>query len=66
MTICADTSCDWFATDHEAEHPCGVMAENPGQPCRHCGREVLVGEEACPNCWVSVDGIEQDVAGELS
>lgn len=61
MTICADTACAWFATDR----PCGLAAERPGQPCRDCGRELLVGEAACPSCWTSVKGIERRVASSL-
>jgi hypothetical protein len=57
MTLCADPACDWFATEHD-DQPCGLMAERPGQPCRYCGREVLVGEERCPDCWVPIAEVQ--------
>lgn len=55
---CSNIDCHWFGTDHAAEHPCGERGERPGEPCRSCGRELLVGEDACPNCWTPItDGI---------
>jgi hypothetical protein len=63
MTLCANAACDWFATEHD-EHPCGLMVERPGQPCRYCGREVLVSEEACPDCWVPIAEVQGEIMND--
>ncbi len=60
MSLCGNVACDLFGYDHQSEHPCGTNAERPGEPCRYCGRELNVGEWACPNCWVPISALTPD------
>lgn len=37
---------------HLSRHPCGYGTEEPGDPCRYCGRPVPPNGNPCPHCWL--------------